>query len=210
MNREAVEKELVADEVGSMGIPVDPIDVAAQYTADVGKELLRLRGAYGWIGVRQNYKGMGRQRARRQLFVRLPTDETVDVWLNSESYEIGGVTLLRMPGSFAYDGRSPAVVAEAISHKLKILAERNMNKVSSDNNDGGTSINRQALAKELVSVARLVAGVRVNPKYVELSGEVRISQLMAELQALAENMSVWQRDGVKSVKGFGSEWIPYY
>ena len=132
MNRIAVAKELVAVskllsyEEGSMGVPVtDPIDVAAQYTADIGRELLKLRRAYGLLGVRQNYKGTGSQRANRQLYIRLPTDESVDVWLNMQNYEIGGVTNLRLPGSFPYNGRTPTEVAKDIADKLKMLAERN-------------------------------------------------------------------------------------
>jgi len=100
----------------------DLIDELAKYTAAIAKALLKLRRPYGIRSIRQNYKGTGRQRARRQLWVKLSNDEAVDVWLDAESYSIGGVTMLRMKGSFPYFGKSPALVAREIADKLKILS----------------------------------------------------------------------------------------
>lgn len=116
--------EKIAGRVMADESMIDPIDVLSQYTADIARELLKLRRAYGWAGVRQNYKGTGSQRAKRQLFIRLPTDEAVDVWLETQGYQIGGVTILWIKGNFPYNGRHPAEVAKEIAEKLKMLAER--------------------------------------------------------------------------------------
>ena len=98
-------------------IAIDPIDVAAKFTADVSKELLRFRKSHGLVSIRQNYKGTGKQRAARQLWVRLENG-AVDVWLNPGSYSIGGVTQMRIPGEFGYGGKSPAEVAKEIAEKI--------------------------------------------------------------------------------------------
>jgi hypothetical protein len=122
-SRTALAARQAADGLGESAA-MDPVEAMAQYTADVGKELLRLRRQYGFMGVRQGYRGTGSQRAKRQLFVRLPTDESVDVWLETRGYQIGGVTLLGIRGSFPYGGRTPAEVAKDVADKLKALAER--------------------------------------------------------------------------------------
>jgi len=98
-------------------VAIDPIDVASKFTADIAKELMRYRKSHGLVSIRQNYKGTGRQRASRQLWVRLEQG-AVDVWLNPGSYSIGGVTQMRLPGEFAYGPKSPADVAKEIADKI--------------------------------------------------------------------------------------------
>ena len=100
-------------------VEIDPIDIAAKFTADVAKELMRFRNSHGLVSIRQNYKGTGRQRASRQLWVRLENG-AVDVWLNPGSYGIGGVTQMRLPGEFGYGPKSPADVAKEIADKINV------------------------------------------------------------------------------------------
>jgi len=105
---------------------MDPTDVLMQYTADVAKELLKHRKTHGLQAIRQNYKGTGSQRAKRQLWVRFTNGEAVDVWLEEKGYSIGGVTILRMPGRFPYEGKTPVDVAKEIAEKLKSLSQKTM------------------------------------------------------------------------------------
>ena len=99
---------------------INPIDVAMQFTADVSKELLKLRKAYGIKGVRQNYKGTGSKRASRQLFVKDIAGNMVDVWLERDYYQIGGV-INGLRGAFQYGTQSAAEVAKDIAEALKIF-----------------------------------------------------------------------------------------
>jgi len=126
MNRTAVAQELVriADDLLTIDspAPADPIDILAQYTADIGRELMKLRRQYGIKSIRQGYKGTGRQRARRQLYCQLSNDRYVDVWLENTAYQIGGV-MPGIRGSFPYSGRSPAENAKDIAEMLKKLVE---------------------------------------------------------------------------------------
>ena len=108
---------------------IDPIDVAAHFTADVAKELMRFRKSHGLISIRQNYKGTGRQRASRQLWVRLDQG-AVDVWLNPGSYSIGGVTQMRLSGEFSYGPKSPAEVAKEIAEKINAAFNVKVAKVA--------------------------------------------------------------------------------
>ena len=98
---------------------LDPISVAEQFTASIARELMKYRKSHGLISIRQNYKGTGSQRATRQLWVRF-TSGAVDVWLHPGSYDIGGVTMLRIPGQTAYGNRTPADIAKEIAEKINM------------------------------------------------------------------------------------------
>ena len=99
---------------------IDPTDKAMQFTADVSKELLKLRKAYGIKSIRQNYKGTGSKRASRQLFIKDVAGNMVDVWLERDYYQIGGV-INGIRGAFKYGTHSAAEVAKDIAEALKIF-----------------------------------------------------------------------------------------
>ena len=92
-------------------------------TAAIAKALLPLKKTAGLAAIRQNYKGTGSQRARRQLWIVLRNGSAVDIWLDAESYTIGGVTQIRIPGRWTYGDQTPGVIAGAIADKLKALGE---------------------------------------------------------------------------------------
>ena len=92
-------------------------------TAAIAKALLPLKKAAGLASIRQNYKGTGSQKARRQLWIALANGSAVDVWLDAESYTIGGVTQIRIPGRWTYGDQTPGAIAGAIADKLKALGE---------------------------------------------------------------------------------------
>jgi hypothetical protein len=66
------------------------------------------------------------------------------------------------------------------------------------------------IAPPKVAVQARTAGQRVNPKHVELTGEVSIRALVKELKETMAEIENWQEMGAKTVSGDGSEWIPYY
>jgi hypothetical protein len=98
-------------------------DDTMQFTADVSKQILKLRNEYGLKSVRQNYKGTGSQRANRQLFISFSSGDLVDVWLKDTTYKIGGVTQLRVRGEFPYSDKTPSVIAKDVCEWLKKLSE---------------------------------------------------------------------------------------
>jgi ribosomal protein L37AE/L43A len=107
------------DEVpGAESVAVDPIDVTMQYTADVGRALLKLRRIYGIKLIRQGYKGMGSQRANRQVFIRMENGQSTDIWLHGDWYEFGHGNMVHVEGKFPYDNRTPIEVAKEIADKL--------------------------------------------------------------------------------------------
>jgi hypothetical protein len=95
---------------------------AEQRTAAIAKALLPLKKAAGLASIRQNYKGTGSQKARRQLWIALSTGSAVDLWLDADSFTIGGVTQLRIAGRWAYGDQTPAAIAGAIADLLKTLS----------------------------------------------------------------------------------------
>lgn len=97
------------------------VDEQMAFTAAVAKALLTHRKDVGITNVRQNYKGTGSQRARRQLWISFDDGRAVDVWLDADGFTVGGVTQLRMAGRFDYGDRTPLDVAADVAAKLKAL-----------------------------------------------------------------------------------------
>lgn len=97
-------------------------DQQARYTAAVAKALLGYKKLAQLASIRQNYKGTGSQRARRQLWIRLVTGGAIDIWLEADSYTLGGVTATRIPGRWGYEGRAPEAIAGQIAAQLRTLS----------------------------------------------------------------------------------------
>lgn len=98
---------------------VDPLDEREQFTADVARELLRMKRALGITGMRQNYKGTGSQRFRRQLWTRFADVGPIDIWLDRESFQIGGVLPGGLSGSFKYGEGDAKQAAARIAEVLQ-------------------------------------------------------------------------------------------
>ena len=78
------------------------------FNTKLAKLLQGLKRDANALSIRQNYRGTGRQIARRQLWVRY-ADHVVDLWLETRSLEIGGVvgvTGVRI----SYNDRTPEEV----------------------------------------------------------------------------------------------------
>lgn len=67
------------------------LDVAETYTATLAKFFQKLKKDAGAESVCQNYKGVGTQRMRRQLWVRFKNGACIDLWLNEKHLLFGGV-----------------------------------------------------------------------------------------------------------------------
>jgi hypothetical protein len=91
------------------------------FTAAISKALVSLKKGAGLKSIRQNYKGTGTQRARRQLWIYLTDGRAVDVWLEADRYTIGGVNATRIPGTWHYGDWPPAAIASALAAQLATL-----------------------------------------------------------------------------------------
>lgn len=91
------------------------------FTGQIGRALGPYKKGAGLKSIRQNYKGTGSQRARRQLYIQLTTGQVIDVWLDTDSYILGGVTVTRVPGRWPYGDRTPEAIAGAIAGQLQAL-----------------------------------------------------------------------------------------
>jgi hypothetical protein len=69
------------------------------YNTKLAKLMKKLKKDAGAATIRQNYKGTGSQKARRQLWIRFKSEAVIDVWLDMGYVTFGGVVTNRPPGS---------------------------------------------------------------------------------------------------------------
>lgn len=88
-----------------------------EYTAAIAKLMQGLKKTVGASSLRQNYKGTGRESARRQIWTNFEDGSVIDIWLNHTNVEFGGVVSRRGGGegggrirAVTYNGRSPEEV----------------------------------------------------------------------------------------------------
>lgn len=99
-------------------------DVDAFNTA-LAKLLQKLKKDLGAEHVKQNYKGTGSQKHRRQIFVRFPWG-SIDLWLNNTKADLGGVIspLGRPTPAVPYENRRPEQVYADIVRHLKMWKDK--------------------------------------------------------------------------------------
>lgn len=110
--------------------PKDPIDVLAEYNQKLAKLCQKLKKDAGAETIQGNYKGTGRQRFRRQVFVRFKSGAFLDLWLENDRLEFGGVAVRSAPGQEAkalqrgvpYKGRTPEEVYKEVAQILNAWA----------------------------------------------------------------------------------------
>lgn len=90
------------------------------YNTELARSLLRLKRDLGVLQVRQGYRGTGSRAHRRQIWVALTPDRSIDLWLESDRVELGGVCMTRY-GSIPHAGRPVAEVYQAIVEALAPL-----------------------------------------------------------------------------------------
>lgn len=64
---------------------------AVDFSKALAKRLQGLKREIGAISVQGSYKGIGRQAHRRQIIVKLATERWVDLWIERDRLEFGGV-----------------------------------------------------------------------------------------------------------------------
>lgn len=104
-----------------------PEDIHAFNTA-LAKELKKLKKDAGVATIRQNYKGTGPQKFRRQLWTNFKSGAVIDLWLDSDSLGLGGVVNRRanekepghpLPKRIPYGDKTPAEVYREVMPLLK-------------------------------------------------------------------------------------------
>lgn len=100
-------------------------DLDAFNTA-LAKLCAKLKKDLGAVAVRQNYKGTGKQKHRRQLYVSFKDIPGPDLWLDTGYAQIGGVVFMpfadRSP--ISYEGKTPAEVYAEILKRMKLAQEK--------------------------------------------------------------------------------------
>lgn len=85
---------------------------------------MQIKKAYKGTTHRTGYVGTGSKAHRRQVFVRLPNGNAIDLWFEAGRVELGGV--IRNPGvcrrSVDHGTLSEQQIADAVVEALKVLA----------------------------------------------------------------------------------------
>lgn len=98
------------------GVPNPSVADANTFNTALAKELKKLKKAVGATKIRQGYKGTGRQKFRRQVWVDVPWNSRgIDLWLEASAIGMGGVIApfgqgVRIP----YADKSPQEVYQEV------------------------------------------------------------------------------------------------
>jgi hypothetical protein len=102
---------------------------ALEYNTALAKLLQRLRQDAGAETIRQNYRGTGSRAYRRQLYVRFTNGSMIDLWLEDDRIELGGVVRRSastdqadLPKFIRYASKSPAEIYAEVAHALRSWA----------------------------------------------------------------------------------------
>ena len=98
-----------------------------EFNTALAKQLKRLKKDVGATGVRQNYRGTGSRKHRRQLYCRFPGGAVIDLWLEDKAVTLGGCVAIRpggergypQPRSVSYGDQSPEAVYAGVLAALK-------------------------------------------------------------------------------------------
>lgn len=82
---------------GSVGI-FDTVEKAEDFTKSVAKEFAKKKRELDIKSIKQNYKGTGSAKARRQLWVRFNSGAVIDLWIEPEMVSYGGVVWINSKG----------------------------------------------------------------------------------------------------------------
>lgn len=108
----------------------EEMDILA-FNTELAKELKKLKKDAGVKSIKQEYRGTGSQKFRRQLWVRFKNGAVIDLWLDRKGLGLGGVVARRpddsaspepIPKSVPYAGKSPAEVYREAARLLKMWA----------------------------------------------------------------------------------------
>lgn len=95
---------------------------SAEYTGQLSKAIKKYKKRLGIKSIRQNYKGTGRNKHRRQLYLRFKNGAVMDIWLESSGVTFGGVVMRggrgRKPSSVPYNDRSAKEVSADVRREI--------------------------------------------------------------------------------------------
>jgi hypothetical protein len=69
-----------------------------EFTKNIAKAFAKNKRELGIKGIKQNYKGTGRKKAHRQLWVRFHSGAVIDLWIEPERVTYGGVVWINAEG----------------------------------------------------------------------------------------------------------------
>lgn len=96
------------------------------FNSALAKLCAKLKKDMGATAVRQNYKGTGGQKFRRQLYVSFKDIPGPDLWLDSGFAKIGGVVFMPFADKspITYEGKTPAEVYAEILKRMRYAQDR--------------------------------------------------------------------------------------
>lgn len=95
-------------------------DDPGEFNKQLAKELKKLKKDWKATKVSQGYKGTGKKKHRRQIWVDFD-GKTMDLWLETDRVNLGGVNAIlgRPPPSVPYEDKNPKQVYREVLHILK-------------------------------------------------------------------------------------------
>jgi len=96
------------------------------FNSALAKLCAKLKKDMGATAVRQNYKGAGGQKHRRQLYVTFKDIPGPDLWLDSGFARIGGVVFMPFADKtpIPYEGKTPAEVYAEILKRMRYAQDK--------------------------------------------------------------------------------------
>jgi hypothetical protein len=99
------------------------------FNTKLAKLLQRLKKDAEAKTIKQNYKGTGSQKFRRQLWVRFNSGAVIDLWLEKEALGLGGVVTNGVGNpltkkAILYQGKTPEQVYAEVMPVLKAWATK--------------------------------------------------------------------------------------
>lgn len=130
MSNETIAKELIKVAKVLISAELSP-EEGEVFTAEVSRQLKKKKKELGIKSMKQNYKGVGNQKAGRQVWIRFINGAVIDVWLYPSHITYGGVVNIDPTGSrtkphpniVKLNNENPKKVAEMIVDDLKTWME---------------------------------------------------------------------------------------
>jgi hypothetical protein len=127
MDREKVARELVkaAKELTAREVIVSSsLEEDEVFTKDLAKAFAKKKSALGIKSIRQSYKGTGRKKAKRQLWVRFKNGAVIDIWLEPDQIKLGGVVAVLPNGQRVYPSPSKIPIRVDNVNRLADVMEK--------------------------------------------------------------------------------------
>lgn len=175
----------------------------------------KLKKDMGAEAVRQNYKGTGKQKFRRQLYVSFKDIPGPDLWLDAGYAKIGGVVFMPFADKtpIPYAGKTPAEVYAEILKRMK-FAQDKIQKALADKAAQGSgampvptealeSVGRDDIFGDHVNWARALLGesaaVEAKKSDADKARDLMVMGLWKKMSAQLKGTGYAKIDGKKHV-----------